>query len=400
MKKITIAGIGMSPADITAEAAKAIGEAQVLIGSRRLTEDFGTERHTVFNAFRPEEILSIVESQDAERFVFLVSGDTGFYSAAGKAAEALAAYDTVILPGISSAAYFFARCGLSYEHAALISCHGRSANLADTVRRSRLTFALTGGNVHELADELIRAGYGDLTVHTGQDLGYPEERISVTTAAGLKEHEYSSLTVLIIENDDPDPRVRAGIPDEEFIRTEVPMTKSEIRAMVASKLALRPGDICCDIGCGTGSVTVEMALAAYEGRVYAFDKNESAVELTMQNCAAFHIGNVECFAGTAPEALGSIPAVDAAFIGGSSGSMASIMRILYDKNPAVRMTATAITLESVSDAVDSFKALGIEPEIVQISAARARKAGRYHMMIGQNPVYIISGCASSPEEES
>jgi precorrin-6Y C5,15-methyltransferase (decarboxylating) len=169
------------------------------------------------------------------------------------------------------------------------------------------------------------------------------------------------------------------------------MTKAEVRAACLSKLALRPADLCYDVGCGTGSVTVEMALSAYRGRVYAIDQNEAALALTKENCAAFQIGNVETVCGPAPEAFSALPAPDAAFVGGSSGNLGGIVTALKDKNSQVRIVITAVALESALAAIRAMQEAGIEPELVQLSVARAKAVGDLHLMNAQNPIFIVSG---------
>lgn len=390
MKQVAVIGIGMSAATATAEALSFIRQADVLLGAKRMTDEFAFLGKPVKALYRPDEVEAAIRESGAERFAVLVSGDVGFYSGAAGLVERLGAYDLKLIPGVSSVSYFFAKCGLPWQDAALVSCHGTDTDLVGAVRRNRLTFALTG-DIARLSDSLCVAGFGHLPVTAGENLGLPGERMTRHTAESLREHTFSSLSVLLIENETFDARARTGIPDDEFIRGESPMTKAEVRAACLSKLAVRPEDLCYDIGCGTGSVTVELALSAYRGRVYAIDRNEEALTLTRRNCARFHIGNVETVCGAAPEIFSSLPAPDAAFIGGSGGRMDDIFRALLLKNPHVRLVVTAVALETVSAAAEAFRKAGIEPEIVQISVARAKKAGELHMMIGQNPVFLLSG---------
>ncbi|MBQ1460114.1 MAG: precorrin-6Y C5,15-methyltransferase (decarboxylating) subunit CbiT, partial [Oscillospiraceae bacterium] len=179
--------------------------------------------------------------------------------------------------------------------------------------------------------------------------------------------------------------------DGEFVRGEVPMTKAEIRAISMSKLLPRPDDVCCDVGCGTGSVTVEMALAAWRGHVYAIDKNEEAVALTERNCAAFHLGNVTVRHGGAPEALNDLPPLDVVFVGGSGKNMDAIFDAVLGKNPRAHIVVNAIALESVQAALNAFAAHGLAAEVVQVGVAAAKTVAGLHMMMAQNPIFIISG---------
>ncbi len=391
MKSVAIIGVGMGADTVTGEGLHAIEQAEVLLGAPRMLSAFSRLDKPSYAVYEPEKIRALLGESGMQCFAVLVSGDTGFYSAADGLAETLSGYEVRLIPGISSVSYFFAKIKRPWQGAALLSCHGRGTNLTDTVRRNRRTFALTGGNADALAKGLTDAGLGGLTVTVGENLGAENERIFTLPVNELVKAPVGKLSVLLIENPDADARIRFGIPDEEFIRGTAPMTKSEVRAVSLSRLVLSPDAVCCDIGAGTGSITVEMALAAYEGHVYAVDKSEEAVSLIVENCKRFHIGNVTPVLGSAPGALLSLPPLDAAFIGGSGGAMGDIFAAILSKSPLARIIVNAIALETLHAAVEAFKAHGVMPEIVQLNAARAKPAGGLHMMLAQNPVFIVSG---------
>lgn len=391
MKQINIIGMGMSEKTLTAEALELIIEADILIGAKRLINEFSHMNKLSYNAYLSNDILEIMEKTDAEKIAILVSGDVGFYSAAEKLVDVLNDYGPNLVSGISSVSYFFAKCSLPWKDANLISCHGIDTNIVSSVRRNRYTFALTGKNIPELQKELVKYGFSDLKVWIGENLGSDDESIQESKISDLDGMEFSSLTVLIIENPDFDSRIRTGIPDEEFIRGKVPMTKSEVRAVCLSKLSLSPTDIAYDIGCGTGSVTIEMAFSAYEGKVYAFDKNEDAIALLEQNCQKFHLDNVDGICGLAPECLKDLPVPDVAFIGGSSGNMDEIVSYLHGINDKMRFVITAVTLENAMAGLDSLKNVGISGDIVQVAVSKGKQIGDLHMLMAQNPIFIISG---------
>lgn len=391
MKHISIVGIGMGTDTVTQAGMQAIQNADALIGAQRMLDAFSILPKPSHAEYAPGRVADLISSSEHTRFAALVSGDTGFYSAAEGLAASLAGHNVTFIPGVSSLSYFFAKLQRPWQDAKLLSCHGRDANLVDAVRRNRLTFALTGGNVNTLAAQLADAGFGNLIAHVGENLGATDERILTLTVSVLCNTTVSPLAVLLVENPGFDDRIRFGIPDGEFTRGNAPMTKSEVRAVTLSRLSLRPGDICCDIGAGTGSVTVEMALAAYEGRIFAIDRDEEALALVEQNCRTFHIGNVSPIAGSAPDALNGLPRLDAAFIGGSGGHMHDIVSALLANNPDMRIVANAVALESVAATVDAFQQGGLTPEVVQVGCARARAVEGLHMMAAQNPVFIISG---------
>jgi precorrin-6Y C5,15-methyltransferase (decarboxylating) len=150
--------------------------------------------------------------------------------------------------------------------------------------------------------------------------------------------------------------------------------------------------MCWDIGCGTGSVSVEMALQCFDGRVYAVDKNEEAAELTRQNAYKFGCDNIEIISGTAPETLYGFPAPDKVFIGGSCGKISEILNIVYEKNSKADVVITAVSLETLNEAINSFAYFGIDsPEIVQIAVTRTRKLGNHTMLSAENPIFIMKG---------
>ena len=144
-----------------------------------------------------------------------------------------------------------------------------------------------------------------------------------------------------------------------------------------------------DVGSGSGSMTVEAALLAKRGRVYAVEMRESALALTRRNVEKFALRNVEVVEGEAPEALAELPKPTHAFIGGSEGRMRAIIDALLEKNPAVRIVATAVTLESVAELTQIVKQFTFS-DIVEVSIAKPRRLGRYRLMTAQNPVYIFT----------
>ena len=389
MKTAHIVGVGMNAPTIQAE--KIIESCEILIGAKKQLNAFKALGKPMFEGYGIEDVSRAFEETGAGSAAVLVSGDAGFFSGARELVSSLTGFEVRVTAGVPSVCDFFAKLQLPWQDAALISMHGAEGPLISAVRRNRLTFCLTGGNAPEIGAMLGFAGFGELAVHVGENLGYPDERIYETKAFQLGE--LSAMTVLLIVNENFDASVPAGIPDTSFIRAEgVPMTKSEIRAVVMSKLRIRPGDVCYDIGAGTGSVTVEMAMAAYSGRVYAIEREGGALALAGENCRKFHIGNVSLISGDAPEALCALPAPDAAFIGGSGGGFAAILDAVLCKNPDARVAATAISLETAHTALTEFEKKCLrDVEAVQIGVSRAVKRGGVHLLLAQNMVFIVCG---------
>ncbi len=392
--KVYLIGIGMgAPETMTLWALEAIKECTALVGAPRLLERF-QESHTCVPLIAGADIAEYIDKQREGTVGVLLSGDTGFYSGAHKLWTLLGDHEVITVPGISSLSYFCARLHTNWQDVKLVSAHGRSHNVVGEIQRNPRTFALTGGatRVEDICQELTRRGLGGVKLSVGERLSYEDERIVTGTAAELAQGSFADLSVLLAEN--PDPVVRPfnspGLPDEAFLRGEVPMTKEEVRTLALSKLRLEEDHVVWDVGAGTGSVSVECALACPAGQVFAVEKKQEALALLEENKARFHASNLHVVAGTAPEALQDLPAPDRVFLGGTSGELEEILNVIFRKNPAARVVCTAVTLETVAEAARLFAPLE-GADMVQVSATRTRSVGRYHLMDAQNPVWIFSG---------
>lgn len=243
-------------------------------------------------------------------------------------------------------------------------------------------------SVRDLVRSLMTYGL-DVRVTVGEDFGYPEERFTSGTPAEIAEREFGGLCAALIENPSPDTKMPVGIPDGDFIRGDAPMTKSEVRSLSVAKLGLTDASVVYDIGAGTGSVSVETARCAVNGMVYAVEKEDAAADLIEKNKIRFGTDNITVVRGTAPEALEDLPAPTHAFIGGSSGNLGAIIGCITGKNPRTRIVITSVTLETLGEVTSVADRFGLdEEETLCVNISKAKRAGRYHLMTAQNPVYI------------
>ena len=167
------------------------------------------------------------------------------------------------------------------------------------------------------------------------------------------------------------------------------MTKQVIRAAALGKLAAGPEDVCWDIGAGTGSVSVELALQSKA--VWAVERNPEALELLRANRERFRAWNLRLVEGAAPEALDALPKPDAVFVGGSGGELPRILQAVHDANLNARVCVSAIALETLHTALETLTALDWETEVTQIAVTRGKPAGPLHLLTAQNPVFLITG---------
>lgn len=397
--QVTLAGIGPGAAHaFTREAWEACQEADLLIGARRMLEAAARPGQETYAAYQPEEILSCIHAHpERECITIALSGDIGFYSGARRLEEALGQDPRIRLrriPGVSSAVYFCARMGIPWEDVSLVSIHGRQPHILSILREHPKVLVLAGKDkeIRTLGSLLENFGFQNVRVTIAEWLSYKEERILHGDLGILRDYEGEGPVLLYLENPQGGRReVVHGLADGGFLRGNVPMTKEEVRSVSLSKLRLKRDSIVYDIGAGTGSVAVEAALQAWQGQVYAVERLPEARELIRENARKFQADNLKVIQGEAPEALAGLPAPDCVFIGGSGGKLRQILEAVFAKNPEARVVINAITLETVSEAVSCLGTIEIrEEEVVQMSAARSRKAGSYHMMQGQNPIYIIS----------
>ena len=394
---VTLIGMGSGqPENLTLQGLAALRQADLILGARRLLAVLPagcTENRAA--AYRPDEVAELLQTSGAENAVLVYSGDTGFYSGASSMMEKLEALGVRarVLPGLSSIQLLAAALGRPWQGWNLVSAHGRTCDPVAECMQGRPTFFLTGGSEDPatLCAQLAAEGFGDVQGVVGQCLGTPEEKLFRGSVKELAAGRFNSLSVLLVEAAEVLPRRAPGLPAEAFERGDVPMTKQEVRAAVLAKLAVRPEDILWDVGAGTGSVSVELALAAPRGRVYAVECRPEGCALIKANREKFRTRNLVLVEGLAPAALSDLPAPDAVFIGGSKGSLAAIVDAALDKNPDARICVSAIALETLSAAVAALTARGRTVQVSQIAVSRAKAVGGLHLMMAQNPIYLITG---------
>lgn len=397
--KITLLGIGMgNEKTLTIQGKEVLEKADCVIGARRMVDAalqiMDKQQPDYLYEYRSEQIAEYIKDHpEYENIVVVLSGDVGFYSGAKKLLDLLGE-DVEIICGISSVVYFMSKIGLSWDDTVLVSAHGKKSNLISHISHNEKVFSILGttSGIAELSRKLVNYGMGNVLLYVGENLSYENEKIFSAKASDLTEYKGDALCVVCAYNTSFNNRKEThGLPDESFIRGKAPMTKEEVRTVSLGKLQLTKDSICYDVGAGTGSVSVEMALRAYEGVVYAVEMKEDALALLEENKCKFAVDNLEIISGKAPEAMMDLPVPTHAFIGGSSGNLKEIVKLLLNKNKDVRIVINCITLETIAEAMHVIKEFDFqEHEIVQMNVSRSKTLGRYHLMMGENPIYIIT----------
>lgn len=422
MRKVTIIGAGPGNPDLLSRAAlDAVDIADVVIGAHRALVGIDVPPDVVrCELVKTADIVAaLTDAASWQRAVVVMTGDVGLFSGARRLVEALsgdAQVDVRVIPGISSASYLAARLARPWQDWRFASAHGVACDIVAEAERAGELFLVTSGgeDPSRLSGELVQAGFGDARVTVAERLSYPDERITCATASEIAGQTFDDLNVMLIDfaggfgspagssvsraASSRWPYASSGIPDELFIRGDVPMTKQEVRAVALAKLRLAATDTVWDVGAGTGSVSIEAALVARAGSVWAVERNATGVRLIRENADAFGCGNVHAVPGVAPEALAKLPVPDAVFVGGSAGKLPSIVEAALEKNSQVRLCVPCVTVETLTEACallsgSRFKGF----EACQVSAARAEAVGSHHLMKAQNPVFLVSARGAGGE---
>lgn len=387
-----------------------VASCEVLFGGKRALElfpDFSGVCHSLSGKLSKtvgEIQLALTEEK---QIGVLVSGDPGFYSFLSMLKREFPQTEMSVYPGISSMQFAFARVGLPWQEAEFHSVHGRLLSRLPLMFQKPLAILTGGENTpQEVAQYYLKHGI-NLKISVGNLLSYPEEEWFTTDMESLvkekKEYQHAIIilyppTLQVEANsatnntgDNLDEKVVGlGIPDEEFIRGKVPLTKEEIRVQVLAKAKIRETDKILDVGAGTGSLSIEAARLAQRGLVFAVEEKVEAQELILLNQKKFRTPNLQLVRGTAPQAFTHLPQVDVCLIGGSHGQLKEILE-KAPLRPGGKVVVTAVTLETVGEALQQLQEQAYEEiDVISIQAVRWKGIKNFHMAQAMNPVFIIS----------
>lgn len=396
--KINIVGVGVgSETQLTIQAQGVIKKSAKILADKRLIQRCKNVKQDKFIECTIQEIYDYIdENIEVDEITILVSGDVGFYSLSKVLfIKYENKHNIELICGISSLQYFCARIKTSWNDVNIVSLHGRETNIIGEVINNHKTFVLTDSKMTPkyVCEKLCNMGLSELMVSVGENLSYENERIITDIATNLKFEDFSTLSVMLIVNQNPISQIHSthGVPDNMFVRGQTPMTKQEIRAISLAKLMINNDDIIYDIGAGTGSVSIEMSLRATYGFVYAIEMDTDAIDLIKQNKEKFGALNIKIISNKAPDGLEELPPPQKVFIGGTKGNLNAILDCVYKKNENTVVVINAITLETLNEAVNYYKNNEkYDTEIINVSISKSRKIGNYNMMTGQNPIFIIS----------
>jgi precorrin-6Y C5,15-methyltransferase (decarboxylating) len=388
-----IAVVGLAGEVVGKDAARAVESADLLVGGARhldaVAPSASQERLTLGG-----DLGSALDRVAAEpgRVCVVASGDPGFFGIVRALAERFGPACLEVHPAPSSVSLAFARLGLPWDDAAVVSAHGRP--LPEAARRAAAApkaAVLTAPDAppQDLGSELVALGARHRRVVVCSRLGQGDEVVAETDVGGLAAGEWEPLSVVVLLDGPPvtaAPVLSWGLPDSRFDHREGMVTKAEVRAVVLGKLALPPAGVVWDVGAGSGSVAVECARLAPGLRVLAVERRADDAGRARANAAAAGVA-VEVVQGEAPACLAPLPDPDRAFLGG--GGLAALDATLARLRPGGRVVATYAALDRAAAAFDR---LG---HLVELGLSRGRALpGGGVRLAAENPVFVAWG----PEE--
>ena len=411
MSRLTIIGIGPGSAEYFMPAARnRMREAHTVIAARRILPMLREVCGAVETEFLPmgkiKDTLEMIDGllREEKEVALIVSGDPLMYSLYKTILnqEISADWEMEVIPGIGSMQMLGAAFGETMEDARLVSVHGRSrtpGSVALCVTENPKVFFLCSKEQGPawLSQIMLDYHLDDVEVLAGANLSYEDQILESGSPAEMAKKEFPSLCVAMIKNPHPRPVTRpCFLSDEDFERGRTPMTKEEIRVLILHKMKIHPDDVIWDIGAGTGSVSVECARQAPFGQVHSVERDEAAVHLIEKNRDKFELDNLFIYQGDAAERTADLPVPDKVFIGGSGGKLGEIMKNIAAFDREIRVTVSAVTLETIAEAGEILGNYDADYDVIQATVGRGRKIGSYHIMDTNNPVMIFTATIHGP----
>jgi len=410
-RAVALVGIGDDGcAGLTSRAMSAIASAQVLVGGVRHLEffpEFRGERLVLAGALGTA-LERVAELAEEHNVCILASGDPLFFGVGSLVIKKLGAHHVEIIPQPSSMQLAFARAHVKWDDAAFLSFHGRP--LEGLLTRLRpvskaAIFTDDESSPARIAAHMTDHGETSWKAWVCENLGGVDERVrSLDVAELARVTDIAPLNVLLLVRTDPSWRPPPAIPflhEDEFAK-RMPkkglITKREVRLLSLASLHVRSDSVVWDIGAGSGSVSIEAALLAPQGRVYAIEVDPEGVEICRGNVRAHGVDNVRVVLGRAPEALADLEGPDAVFVGGSKGSMERIIEVVLERlRPGGRLVVNAITLENASEAYRTLRQHDLAPDVTLLQVSRAEPLAHYRRYEAENPIQIFS--VTKPTQE-
>lgn len=400
LRPVTLVGIGCDGrAGLSPRALDAVARARALAGGERhlaAFPEFAGERIALGKGL-DAALSRVARLAEAGPVCLLASGDPLLFGVGARAVTAIGADRVEILPQPSSLQWAFARIGVAWDDATLLSLHGRPRDgfLARLRRRAKVAcFTDAANSPAALARHMVEHGETGWTATVCERLGEERERVRTFRPEALAAcGDVDPLNVLILQRDAGwrAPPVIPFLPEGAFSTRNGLITKREVRLAALGALGLAEDSVLWDVGAGSGSVAIEAALLSPEGRVHAVERDPEMLDHLQRNVRAHRTDNVRIVPGAAPAALEGLEPPDAVFVGGSGGDLAAILsRSLDALRPGGRLVVNAALLDTLDEARRTLGALGLVPEVTLVSIARGTPIAGKLRLDPLSPVHVVA----------
>jgi precorrin-6Y C5,15-methyltransferase (decarboxylating) len=398
MNKVFVIGMGLSSGDLTATHLDMIRSADILMGGQRHLADFESLAvpKEVITGKIDDTIAFIRRHMEHQRIVVLASGDPLFFGIGDRLIREFGPDRVTVWPNVTSVAAAFSRINLPWSEARIVSLHGRDRKwaLLDALKAGAPVAVLTDHRHTPdwLAGWLQDRGLSDVKIAVFEQLGMPDETFGWYGLDEATEKRFARPNVVILKPDAPMVSPWLGMDDDLFDRENGLITKSEVRAVTLSKLALRPGQTLWDLGAGSGSVGIEAAALLGPGRIVAVEQKSTRIAQIKANARRLGVFNLDMVQAQLPDGLERLPRPDRIFIGGGGKDLSTIISAAAGYLlPDGVMVVNTVLLDNLTAAVGAMEDAGLETGGAQIQISNSKSMPWSRRFEPQSPVWIITG---------
>ncbi len=398
MNPVMVIGMGLSSKDLTAFHLEIIRSADILMGGRRHLASFESldVQKEVITGKIADTMAFIRQHMESKRIVVLASGDPLFFGIGDRLIREFGPDRLTIYPNVTAIAAAFARISLPWSNARMVSLHGRDQKLAllDALKAGVPVAVLTDHRYTPdwLAGWLQDRGLFDVKMAVFEQLGMPGETVGWYGLDEAIDKQFVQPNVVILTPVRPVSPPHLGMDDGSFDHERGLITKSEVRAVTLSKLALRPGQTLWDLGAGSGSVGIEAATLLGPGRIVAVEQKSTRTAQIKANARRLGVFNLDVVQARLPDGLDALPRPDRVFIGGGGKDLAAIISAAAGYLlPGGIMVVNTILMTNLTVGIASLEGAGLETGVVQVQISTGRPMPFSRRFEPQSPVWIITG---------
>jgi len=402
--RIYVIGTGISSEFMPASYLDIIKRSGLLVGGKRLLDFF--PEHNGYKVEISGDLNKVFKkirdnSTDAADIVILASGDPLFWGIAERVIKEFESDIIEILPNISTIQQFFSRLKEPWQNVPVISLHGKKEkyhyfDIISCFRENRNTILILTDKLNspdQIASFLQENRLEQIKMIIAEDLGTEKECISFGYPKDIVSQRFSNLNAVILKNEHPESinfLSGFGLDDNLYKHQRGLITKSEIRAIILSRLNLQKGNIFWDIGAGSGAISIEAANFVNPCDIYSVEKNPVHCEDIRENMNRFYLNNINLINDSAPECLNNLPNPDRVFIGGSDGEIYRVLDVVIKKiNKNGIVVITAVLLKTFNDVLNYLEEHDLRFDAVQISIQKTEKLGKSLFFKPYNPCWFF-----------